>query len=195
MSYEGGKWLVTASAAWSEVENLAALDETEDGVPVLTQLDVVAGYTINENWTINASIENFIYDDAFKSSYGIAPIEERIGLELLWTTDEIEFNVSTTWFGSRDLNDYGYEGFDILGDPTSLKTLNADNFYVINFKTKYNLSDSVAIYIGASNLTDETQVGDGESPLFYDADGGFDVAYIYGALHGREFYAGFEIKL
>ncbi len=51
------------------------------------------------------------------------------------------------------------------------------------------------VYAGVSNLFEYTQIDEGKTPLFYDADGNFDVGYIYGPLHGREFYAGIEISL
>ncbi len=204
LSYEGEQLTYTASAAFSQVDNLTSLDELPSGVPVLTQLDekasvttldVVAGYQINDQWAINGSLENFIYNDIFKSSYGIAPIEKRAGLELNWIGEKVDLVLSTTWFGERDLTDYGYDGYNIAGDISSKKTLLGKSFAILNFKAKYKLSENSSIYFGASNLTAKTQIGDGDSPLFYNADGGYDVAYIYGPLHGREYYAGFEIKL
>ncbi len=204
LSYEGEQLTYTASVAFSEVDNLTNLEELPSGIPVLTQLDkkasvttldIITGYQINDQWAINGSLENFIYNDNFKSSYGIAPIEKRAGLELNWIGDTMEFVISTTWFGERDLTDYGYDGYNIAGDLTSQKVLTGKSFAILNFKTKYKLSENSSLYFGASNLTDKTQIGDGDSPLFYDANGGYDVAYIYGPLHGREYYAGFEIKL
>ncbi len=204
LSYEGEQLTYTASAAFSEVDNLTNLEELPSGVPVLTQLDekasvttfdVVVGYQINDQWAINGSLENFIYNDNFKSSYGIAPIEKRAGLELNWIGETVDIVVSTTWFGERDLTDYGYDGYNIAGDLSSKKTLTGKSFAILNFKAKYKLSENSSIYFGASNLTKKTQIGDGDSPLFYNADGGYDVAYIYGPLHGREYYAGFEIKI
>jgi hypothetical protein len=44
------------------------------------------------------------------------------------------------------------------------------------------------------NLLDYTQAGDEDTPLFYDADGGYDVGYIYGPLRGRQMYAGLQAK-
>lgn len=204
LNYETEALAVTASIAHSEVDNLASLEETEDGVPVLTQLDesaavttfdVTAGFNVTENFTVNVSAEKFNYDDAFKSSYAIAPIEERASVEFQYEKDNLKVFWSTVWFGEKDLSEYGYEGYNRLGDPSSVKTLTGDAFSSSDVKLQYQLTEHVKLYSGVSNIFEETQVDGGETPLFYDADGGYDVAYIYGALHGREFYAGIEISL
>ncbi|NKF48957.1 TonB-dependent receptor [Shewanella sp. WXL01] len=204
LSYEGDKLTSTFSAAHSNVKNLASLQETDAGVPILTQLDedasvttidIVAGYSINDNLTINGSAEYFDYNDVFRSSYAIAPVETRANFEIEWKNDDFTVFWNTTWFGSRDLRDYGYEGYNIKGDPTSLKSQDAPSFTVSNVKVQYNLTNEIKIYGGLSNIFNYTQIEEGESPLFYDADGGYDVAYIWGPLHGREFYLGVEAKL
>ncbi len=209
LSYDSDALAVTGSAAYSAVDNLASLEENADGVPLLTQLeesaavttvDITAGYKLNDNWTVNVSAERFIYDDAFKSSYSIAPVEERASFEIQYEKDNLKVFWSTVWFGGKDLSEYGYEGFDRLGDdgsadPASAKTLSGSAFSVSDIKAQYQLTESAKIYAGMSNIFSETQIDRGDSPLFYDADGGYDVAYIYGSLHGREIYAGIEVKL
>ena len=205
LSYDDTETLSsTLSIAHSKVDNLANLEENNDGVPLLSQLDeeasvttvdVTAGYNITENLLVNVSAEKFNYDSTFKSSYAIAPVEERATLEFEWKEGGFTAFWQTVWFGSRDLTEYGYEGYDIKGDPTSLKTLSASSFHISNARFEYKFSDSMSIYGGASNIFEKTQIDDGDSPLFYDADGGYDVAYIYGGLHGREYYAGFKINL
>ncbi len=57
------------------------------------------------------------------------------------------------------------------------------------------ITDQVAIYAGASNIFNYTQINEGDTPLFYGPDGGYDVAYIYGPLHGREFYLGLDVTI
>lgn len=56
------------------------------------------------------------------------------------------------------------------------------------------MNDNLSLYAGVSNLLDYTQAGDEDTPLFFDADGGFDVGYIYGPLRGREIYAGLKME-
>lgn len=203
INYEDDVFAVTAALAHSAVENLAALDETEEGVPILTQLEETAsvttldanfGYYVNDNLTISGSAERFIFNDAFKSSYGVAPVEERLGVEIEYSVGNASIYWNTVWIGGRDLTEYGYEGYNVAGDLTTAKPTTAEAFTFSNVRFKYALSQHAEVYVGASNLFDYTQVED-DTPLFFDADGGYDVAYIYGPLHGREFYAGVEIKL
>ena len=204
LSYDSDTLAITGSVAYSKVDNLASLEENADGVPLLTQLDesaavttvdITAGYNINDNWTVNISAEKFVYDDAFKSSYAIAPVEERASFEIQYQNDNLKVFWSTVWFGSKDLNEYGYQGYDRLGDTSSAKTLSGSAFSMSDIKVQYQLTESTKIYAGMSNIFEETQIDRGDSPLFYDATGGYDVAYIYGSLHGREMYAGIEVKL
>ncbi|WP_133406039.1 TonB-dependent receptor plug domain-containing protein [Parashewanella tropica] len=204
LAYDADELAITTSIAHSEVENLASLEETDKGVPLLTQLkdtasvstfDITAGYTINDNWTVNASVEKFIYDKNFRSSYSIAPVEERASFEIQYEKENLKVFWSTVWFGSKDLAKYGYEGFDKKGDKSTKKTLNAPAFSTSDIKAQYQLTESTKIYAGVSNIFEETQIKRGDSPLFFDANGDFDVAYIYGSLHGREIYAGVEVKL
>lgn len=205
LSYDNETLSATLSLAHSEVDNLASLEEEEEtGVPVLTQLtetaavstlDLVAGYQVTEQLKLSGSVEQFIYDYNFKSSYAIAPLEQRAGFDIEWTGEKFHAFWSTTWFGARDLTEYGYEGYNILGDESSIKPTNASAYSVSELRVKYILSPMANIYAGVSNIFDYTQIGEGQSPLFWDADGGLDVGYIYGPLHGREFYAGIEISL
>ncbi len=204
LNYDTEQLAATLSIAHSRVENLAHLEEDENGVPVLSQLDDVAsvttvdlstGYNITEQLTVNFSAEKFMYDDNFKSSYAIVPVEERIGFDIEWSNDKIKLFWSTTWFSARDLREYGYEGYNIKGDPTSIKPLDAPAFSSSDFKVQYTINDTSKIYAGVSNIFEYTQIDEGDSPLFYDKEGGYDVAYIYGPLHGREFYMGIEISL
>jgi len=204
LSYDTEVLAVTASLAHSSVDNLASLEETDEGVPLLTQLDetasvttydITVGYNLTENFTVNVGLEKFDYDDAFKSSYAIAPVEERASIELQYEKDNLKVFWSTVWFGEKDLAEYGYEGYNKLNNPTSVKTLVGEAFSSSDIKVQYQVTEHTKLYAGVSNIFEQTQIDSGDTPLFYDANGGYDVAYIYGALHGREMYAGIEVKL
>ncbi|WP_370979798.1 TonB-dependent receptor plug domain-containing protein [Agaribacterium sp. ZY112] len=204
LSFESDKFSSTFSAAHSVVSNLASLEENDEGVPILTQLtddasvstiDLVAGYNLTDNVHISASVEQFIYDEIFRSSYAIAPIEERATIDINWKNSVVDVYFSTVWFGDRDLNDYGYEGYNIKGDLSSKKQTDAPAFFVSDLKLRRQLSSNLGIYAGVSNLFDYTQTHDEDTPLMWDSSESYDVGYIFGPLHGREFYAGFELKL
>jgi len=204
LNYEDETFAITGTLSGSSVENLASLEETDEGIPILTQLtedatvitaDISFGYNVTDNFSFNAAVEHFEYDEDFQSSYAIAPFEDRANIELEYQEDNWSLYGSTTWYGSRDLTEYGYEGFNIAGSPDSIKPTTADAFMVTNIRAEYAVTTAMSIYAGVSNLFDYTQVEDDDTPLFFDADGGYDVAYIYAPLNGREFYAGIELKL
>ncbi len=198
LSYEGERLTASFAASHTEIDNLAALDETAAGVPILTQLDgdagvttldVSLGYAVTPSLTVNLTAANYLHDDDFQSSFGVATIEEQINVSADWEVAGWEVFAALTWVGSRDLADYGYEGFNDAG-ATQAKTLNAPDFYWLDARIARDFGDNWTIYFGGNNLLDVTQAEDEDSPLFFDADGGYDVAYIYGLLRGRELYAG-----
>lgn len=202
LSYEGERLTSTFSIATIEVENLAAMDETATGVPLLTQLDekasvnsvdIAVSYRVLDGLTVSGTAETFDYDDAFASSYAIAPVEERITGAVDYAAGQWSFFGSVQWIGERDLADYGYEGFNVF--DTQPKSTMAPDYWTIDFKLSREIGEGLSFYVGATNLLDETQAGDMDTPLFFDADGGYDVGYIYGPLRGREVYAGFTMEL
>jgi outer membrane receptor for ferrienterochelin and colicin len=203
LSYESPRFTSTFSTAWARVDNLAMLEEI-GGVPTLVNADeagtvittdLVVGYQLSPAWSLGASFENFDYDDDYKSTFGIAPVEQRIRLTTEYAKNGWSFTPAVTWIGDRDLNDYGYEGWndqDDVGDDSAKKSTDADAFYTVDLKVSKELNKTFTAYIGVNNLLDYTQAGDEDSPLFYDADGGYDVGYIYGPLRGRTMYTGLK---
>ncbi|MCG8670308.1 MAG: TonB-dependent receptor [Pseudomonadales bacterium] len=208
----------TASIAWSEVENLAFIDETDVdidtngddivdetvSVPTLSQLDekgevittdVVFGYQVTRAWLLGASVEHFDYDDVFKSSFGIAPVEERVRLTADYESESWNLFASLTWIGARDLSEYGYDGFYDEWDGTTAseeKGTDAPSYYTIDMRLTKQLDPTFKVYVGVNNLLDYTQAGDEQSPLVYDAEGGYDVGYIYGPSRGRTVFTGVQ---
>jgi outer membrane receptor for ferrienterochelin and colicin len=203
LSFEGERLNSTLSLAFTEVDSLAALSETEDGVPLLSQMqesasvgaaDITLSYALNDNLSIGGTLETYDYDDVFRESFAIAPVEQRALFNLDYKADYWMLYASATWVGARDLDEFGYEGFNQLGD-VSLKSTNADAYWTLDMKLTFDVSENLSLYLGGNNLTDYTQVEEGETPLFWDASGAYDVAYIYGPLRGREFYLGFDWNL
>jgi len=199
LAHEGNAIISSFSITNTNVENLSTLDETEDGVPLLTQLsgdasvlavDLAVGYQIADNFLVNFTASKFNHDDAFKSSFGVATMEEQANLNFDWDPEGWEVYASLSGVGSRNLLAYGYEGYNDAA-LTIPKSTNAPSFYWVDLRVARDLGDRTTFYVGANNLFDNTQAGDEDSPLMFDADGGYDVAYIYGLLRGREVYAGF----
>lgn len=201
LSFEGDRWTATGSLAYTNVENLAVLGESQTGVPVLDQLandaralvaDIALSYQITETLNLGATLESIDYNDHFKQAYGVVPIEQRLTLNADWDINGWDLFVSATWVGSRDLSEYGTPtspSFDASG--TLAKSQHANSYWTMDFRVAREISESLQIYAGASNLLDYTQVEDMETPLFYEGDA-YDVAHIYGPLRGREAYIGFK---
>ncbi|NIW25541.1 MAG: TonB-dependent receptor [Gammaproteobacteria bacterium] len=202
LSYEGSRLSSTLSATWTEVDDLAQLSETSAGVPLMTQLsesasvsalDWAVSYRFGDHLLASLVAERYDYDDAFKSAFGIAPIEEKLNLSLDWGLDYWDLLVSMNWVSGRDLNNYGYVGYNRLGDASSLKSTTAPSYYTVDFRLARVIGDAWTVYVGANNLFDYTQAGDQDTPLHWvstDSADWFDVAYIHAPLRGRELYAG-----
>lgn len=207
LSFEGEQLTSTLSAATTAVENLAGIDETDTGVPLLTQqeetsrvtaYDIATGHRFTDEFLANLTLEQFVYNDAFKSSYAIAPAERRVLIDMDYDLNGWEMVLSASWTAGRDLDEYGYEGTDVLGSDKA-KVTDAPAYWIVNTRIAREIMPDVTLYAGANNLLDYTQAGDEGSPLTWDAvgdsDAGYDVAYIYGPLRGREAYLGIKWAL
>jgi outer membrane receptor for ferrienterochelin and colicins len=206
LSYARDRLTWTAAFAWTAVDNLAVLDEIDIGggnfVPLLTQQDETGevygvtfdlGYALTDDLNLSLTAEAFAPDAVMRSVFAVATIEERIIAGVEWHPGAWDIHFDATWVGPRDLADYGYEGFNDAG-ATLQKTLEADSYVTVDARAEFAFNERFAIYAGGRNLFDYTQAGDEDSPLFFDASGGYDVAYIYGPLRGRELYAGLRVR-
>lgn len=202
LSFEGERLTGTLSLAYTEVDNLAAMDQTQEGVPLLTQLDETAsvfvsdlalGYEVMDGLRLGATLEHYDYNRVFRSSYAIAPVEERATITFDYARGPWSAFAAATWIGGRDLSLYGYQGFNVF--DSSAKSTDAPAYWTVDFRVARDLGEQVTVYLGAYNLLDETQVQEMDTPLFWDTQGAYDVAYIYGPLRGREIYAGMQFRL
>lgn len=200
LSYDWEALTATWSIAHTSVENLAGLEETDAGVPVLTQADdkakalatdIVVGWQATDELNLNISAELVDYNDSFKNSFAVAPIERRITVGGDYDINGWDIVLSATWVDGRDLNDYNYEGWNDAS-LTEKKSTDAPSYFTVDMKVAKEITEELTLYVGATNLLDYTQAGNEDSPLFYDASGSYDVAYIYGPLRGREAYAGLK---
>ena len=199
LSYEADSLSVTGSLAYTNVENLAALGENDQGVPVLGQMeedadvtvaDIAATWQASNNLALTAAAENIHYSDEFKQSFGVVPVEQRIILSMDWEIAGWDIYSSATWVGSRDLSEYGTPEaptFDAAG--LYPQSLDADAYWTVDLRVAREFAEQWQVYAGVNNLFDYNQAEDMETPLFFE-DGGYDVGLIYGPLRGREAYAG-----
>jgi len=198
LSFESDLFNATLSHAYTRVKYLASLAETADGTPVLSQLtgaavvrtsDIALSWQLTEQFKLSASAEYFGYDDSFRASYAIAPVERRASLDLDYHLDQLEVHLAWVWFGSRDLTRYSYAGFDDAA-ATMIKPQQAPAYGQLDSKIQWQLLADLQLYVGGTNLLNVTQTRKHSSPLMYDSTGGYDVAYIFGQLQGRSIYAG-----
>lgn len=205
LNYNNERTTVTTSLNYTKVENLAYIDvsgavptlrNSDEKMAVVTA-DIVAGYQVTSEFSIGASLEYFKYDDEYKAAQFLAQIEERAKLMLDYESNGWAANMTATWVGGRDLSEYGYEGWNRLadvGDASLAKDTDASSYYTVDVKVSKELNKNFTLYAGVKNLFDYTQADDEDTPLFYDADGGYDVGYIYGPLRGRQMYVGLQAK-
>ncbi|MDD2780188.1 TonB-dependent receptor [Sulfuricurvum sp.] len=199
LSYEANALSVTASAAYTQVKNLAYIDDSA-ATPVLRNsnetvsvknMDITIGYELSEGLNLSGAYEIYRYDDAYKSHLSLAAIEQRARVSIDYDINGWEFYSEATWVGARDLAPYGYG--DRYNDDlaTSPKSTTSPAFTTVDIKISKALNKNFTLYAGAKNLFDYVQT-DTESPLFYDVNGGFDSAHIWGPLRGQMVYAGLK---
>ena len=199
LAYNKDGLSVTGSAAYTQVKDLAFIEDRA-GTPTLTnskndvkvvESDIVVGYVVNNKLSLSGSYEYYKYDSNYKSLMTLAPIEQRARLSADYDANGWDIYGEAIWVGSRDLSQYGYEGYDVY-DGTNVsqpKNQTAPSYMTVDLKVSKKLNKNFSIYAGAKNLFDFVQT-DVQSPLFYDATGGFDTAYTWGPLRGRTIYAG-----
>jgi outer membrane receptor protein involved in Fe transport len=205
LSYQNFQWAGTVGVHYTTVDNLAMIDSDNYDRPTLvnsgetgdvTAFDASGSYKVTDWMVLGASYEQYFMSDEYKATFGIAPVEERVGLSLDIDRGPWGFVANAYWIGSRDLADYGYDGYNVYdaaaGVASDLKTTHAPSYCTVDMKLSRQVGKHLNFYIGGKNLTDYTQAGDEDSPLFYDAEGGYDVGYIYGPLRGRTIYAGLK---
>ncbi|WP_249348218.1 TonB-dependent receptor plug domain-containing protein [Pseudoalteromonas aurantia] len=200
LNFENALWVSTLSMAHTSVKDLATLEHNTLGVPVLSQLketarvlavDFSASYQLNSDLNITVTGEVYHYNDVFKTSFAIAPIEQRATVSSNWQHKLHTVDASLIYIPSRDLSDYQYSGYEDRF-ATQQKPTSVSAFSTLDVKYQYKLSPYLGLYVGVNNLFDYTQGSEGSSPLLFDEEGGYDVTYIYAPLRGRLIYAGFD---
>ncbi|MBQ4813931.1 TonB-dependent receptor [Pseudoalteromonas luteoviolacea] len=200
LNHTADKLNATLSIAYTQVDNLASLTHNASGTPVLGQLteqaDVLAwdfamSYQLTPSLLVGGSFETYQYNDVFKSSFGIAPTEQRASVNVDYELNEWGLSANYLFVPSRDLADYGYAAFNDQ-QATQAKETNVGSYGLLDFKVTYALSKQVELYFGINNALDYNQAADEDTPIMFDNEGGYDVTYIYAPLRGRLAYVGFD---
>ncbi|MFZ2889389.1 TonB-dependent receptor plug domain-containing protein [Sulfuricurvum sp.] len=199
LSYDANRLSITTSAAYTQVKNLAYIDDSA-ATPVLRNsqetvsvknADITVGYELSEGLNLSGAYEIYRYDNAYKSHLSLAAIEQRARFSVDYDINGWELYTEATWVGERNLAPYGYDNRYNDTLASSPKKTTSPAFTTIDFRISKALNKNFTLYAGAKNLFDYTQT-DTESPLFFDAGGGFDSAHIWGPLRGRMAYTGLQ---
>jgi outer membrane cobalamin receptor len=199
LSYDTNGFNVTASVSYTQVKNLAYIDDST-GTPTLKNLaenvcvkngDIAIGYEIMEGINLSGVYEMYGYDDAYKSHLSLAAIEQRARFSVDYDVNGWKLYTEAVWVGARDLIAFGYgDRYNDLA-RTSPKNTTAPAFTTVDLKISKELNKNFSVYTGVKNLFDTVQ-SDTESPLFYDASSSPDASHIWGPLRGRMVYAGIK---
>jgi outer membrane receptor for ferrienterochelin and colicins len=175
LNFESERTTATASFNWTQIENLAYIDDSGD-TPTLRNADetmniyvtdIVAGYQLTTALSIGGSFEYYNYDDAYKAAQFLAQIEQRARLMVDYERSGWAANLTATWIGSRDLSEYGYEGWNRLADvgiADLAKDTDAPAYYTVDVRLSKELDKNFTLYAGVKNLFDYTQAGDEDTP-------------------------------
>ena len=204
LSYDGDFITASASGSYTEVKNLAYIDDSGSR-PVLknskervgiTSADAVVGYAFAPEWSVSAGYEQYWYDREYKELLFIAAVEKQARAMLNYEGHGYDAMLSATWTASRDLEPYGYgDRYNVYdgGVASSPKSTKSPSFTTVDLKISKQINKNFSLYAGVKNLFDYVQT-DKESPLMYDTEGAYDVGHIWGPLRGRMTYAGINGK-
>lgn len=203
LNFDGEKLSSTFSIAFTKIEHMASLSHDDHGTPVLGQLsetanvvavDLALNYQLFDELSLSLTAEEYRYNNKFKESFAIAPVEQRMTFSSDWDYKGWDVIASTTWVASRDLSEYAYHGYNV-NNATGLKSTNVPSYVTVDLKVIKALSKHLKIYLGANNLFNYNQAKDMDSPLMFDENGNYDVVYIHGPLRGRSAYLGLRYEL
>lgn len=201
LSFVHGPLSVTGGIGRTQVENLAYVDDSNptlvlrnssDTVSV-TNGDILVGYALTPSLSVSGGYETYRYDAAYKNHLAIAAVEQRAKMLVDWESNGWDVMAQATWTGARNLEPYGYSEHYDDASATSLKSSKAPSFTTVDLKVAKEIDHTWEVYSGVKNLFDYVQVKK-DSPQFFDANGGFDSAHIWGPLRGRMIYAGIKAK-
>ncbi len=208
LNYTDDRLMFETTVSWAEVENLAYIDTDLDTPTLINSdesgrvmhADMIASYQLNGHWSVGAGIELYDYDEAYRNTFGVIPVEERIKLMADYEGHGWQANITLTGVGSRQYSDYANAAYDQhynQAGGVDSKGDSSPSYYTIDMRVAKEMSKNWQLYAGVNNLTDYTQTAEGDSPLFFDgADAGssdWDVGHIWGPLRGRMVYAGTKL--
>lgn len=201
LSYDKDRLSATGSTAYTKLKDMAYIDtstakptlKNSDKDVAVKSADIIIGYAVTPEVTISGGYEQYWYDKEYKNLLSIAAVEKRAHFMIDYENNGWNAMAQATWTGSRDMESYGYGDRYNDAGSTDPKSTKAPSFTTVDLKVSKDITKVFSVYAGVKNLFDYTQTQK-ESPLFYDADAGYDVGHIWGPLRGRMSYAGIKAK-
>lgn len=213
LSYESANFNTAFSYAFTNLENMAYGDDTEDAVLFqnsknaynIQTLGLVHVHKLTDSWNIEASFDWFIMPSGYKEKLPSAAQETRARIISDYHFKNSEFVSVFNFTGPRNLAKYGYDTNyntkvlsatfeDELSNQKRQRSplfMTVDLFYKIEFK-------NINWMLGVNNLFDYTQTKKGDSPLSWKSHDGhahLDNTHIWGPNQGRVLYSGLQFNL
>ncbi|PAT42743.1 TonB-dependent receptor [Vandammella animalimorsus] len=205
LNYADERLAVTGSYHYNRIKNFALLDPSHTdaagnpvtlftsspGKVVVQGADVNLSYLLTPALTVSAAAEVFNYRFPAGTLVFARP-KSRAFLSLDYERGPWEAMARVNFTGPMDLNRFHDDGsgnqnrYNFDGTP---KLKKSPSFATFDARVQYNLHRNVSLFVGVDNLFDYYQ-SKKESPLWVDAEGGYDVTHIWGPMRGRYVYAG-----
>ncbi|MGE4503088.1 MAG: TonB-dependent receptor plug domain-containing protein [Thiomicrospira sp.] len=206
LSFEGAQTDMTLGLAYTDAQNLAMIEQ-RNGTPTLFNkrghagvghADLSANHQLSGHWSIGFNLEHFEYDAAYRETFTILPIEQRLRLMADYEGHGWQANFTLTGIAERQFSRYSHANYnahfkDTQGTP-STSGAKSPAYVIFDTRVSKQLTSAWTLYAGVNNLFDYTQVNAGSSPLFYDNQGDLDVTHIWGPMRGRLIYAGTQLR-
>ena len=213
LSQNTPKYYTTLSTHYTHLQNMAygfsqagtevSYQNTNEAYDIWA-LDLLLGYQINENFLVELSFEEFLYEDGYTKKLPTAAIERRVQLQSTYSNNRFSFYTNLRWVGSRDLSRYGeydqhfvnYQSFPPL--VSNQKNLKAPDFFVLDLSASYMLNKTFTLSAGVNNALDFTQAGEGDNPSawhWHFTHAHYDGLHTWGPNRGREWFLQLSAKI
>jgi outer membrane receptor for ferrienterochelin and colicins len=206
LNYAGDRFTGTFSLNHTRIHNLALFvaDPVDDSALMLQPAQ--SAYTINNvdflgSWQITARTALTVGAEAYQYDFNAADFQGslfarpdyRMSFAMEHLQGPLNLSLKATFTGPQDLaRFYNYannQRYDLNGSP---KSGVSPSFWQVDLHARYQISKSVAAYLGVNNLLDYKQA-DKDSFLWIDPTGALDVTHIWGPILGRSVTAGIQV--
>lgn len=214
LSYNTEVGYITGSTHYTHLNKMAyGRDEfnqpiqyvnSNDSYDILVS-DLLIGYKPFHELLLEASLEVFSYQDAYKRKLQTAAIEERITLRSTFDNHKWKHTFSAQYVPSRNLSNYGRynnhyrnrnQSYEPLLDETlAQKNLKAPGFFLFDTNISYQYREDLSFTLAINNILDYTQVSAGDSPQtwhWHFNHAHYDGLHTWGPNAGRQFALGLE---